>query len=432
MRGLLASARELPGEAWLMLLSLCLGSFPIGLLMVFFPLYLHDLGMHSFLIGGVFTFAGLGSSVLLLAIGPLADRFGRRSFLIAGTALPMLGFAIFALRTDMPWLIVASMLGGVGFSGGLGGGLVTATYNPMMAAIVPARLRTVALSWAEGAWTLSLALGSLIAGLPALLARLRLMPVLAADRAMFLLCLAVTLLAALLLLPVRERPMQHEVPARAGEKGASWDARPSLPLIAKLTVFFMLQGAGLGLVVQLLPLWFALRFNTSATAIAPWFSASQLVGLLTIPLVPWLVRRLGMASFIVFVAGASTLLLLGVPLSSALPLAGAFYVLRSALIAMQWPAQSSFLQGAVEPRVRGTATSITLGFWSIANALLPALAGYLLDRRLLDLPLLLGILCYGLAALWFYLALRHTPLPEETPAHAVAGQETADSALVAR
>jgi MFS family permease len=116
-----------------------------------------------------------------------------------------------------------------------------------------------------------------------------------------------------------------------------------------------------------------------------------------------------------------------------LPLAGIFYVLRSALIAMQWPAQSSFLQGAVDPRVRGTATSITLGFWSIANALLPALAGYLLDRRLLDLPLVLGILCYGLAALWFYLALRHTPLPEESLVHAVAGEEQqVEQALSAR
>src|SRR5260370_35098085 len=121
----------MPREARLMLLSLFLDSLPIGLLLVLFPLYLHDLGMRSLLIGSIFTVAGIASSVLLVAIGPLADRFGRRRFLIAGTLLPALGFAIFFLSTDPHWLVVANVLGGVGFSGGLGGGLVTATFNPI-------------------------------------------------------------------------------------------------------------------------------------------------------------------------------------------------------------------------------------------------------------------------------------------------------------
>jgi len=172
--------------------------------------------------------------------------------------------------------------------------------------------------------------------------------------------------------------------------------------------------------VQLLPLWFALRFHTTAAAIAPWFAASQLAGLLTIPLVPGLARRLGTARMILLVAALSTLMLAGVPFAPVLPLAGLFYVLRSAFVSMQWPAQQSFLQGAVDPRVRGTATSVALGCWSITNALLPALAGYLMDRSLLAWPLGLGFACYSAAAIWFWLMLRHTPLPEETATHEVS------------
>ena len=74
---------------------------------------------------------------------------------------------------------------------------------------------------------------------------------------------------------------------------------------------------------------------------------------------------------------------------------------------------------AVDPRVRGTATSVALGCWSITNALLPTLAGYLMDRRLLAWPLVLGLACYSTAAIWFWLTLRHTPLPEEMAAHEV-------------
>lgn len=427
LSGLMQGVREVPRNARLMLLSLFLGSLPIGLLMVFFPLYLHDLGMRSFLIGGIFTIAGFASSLLLLAIGPLADRFGRRPFLLGGTALPIAGFAIFALTTDVRWLVVASMLGGVGFSGGLGGGLVTATFNPVLAGTVEPRLRTTMLSWAEGAWTSSMALGAMLSGVPALLARAHVAPLLAADRALFVFCLLVTVASVLLLLPVHESQAATESHTVAAAGGLTESARESLPTILKLAVFFSLQGAGLGLVVQLLPLWFALRFNTTAGGIAPWFAVAQVIGVVTIPLVPMLARRIGTARVILLVAALSTALLTGVPLAPLLPIAGLFYIARSAFIAMQWPAQSSFLQGVVPPRVRGTATSVTLGCWSLANALLPALAGYLLDRKLLMLPLLLGLGCYAAATAWFWLTLRHTPLPEETAPDAASNANAVPS-----
>jgi len=55
--GLSRVVRALPRDAHLLLLSSFLGSLPIGLLLVFFPLYLHDLGLRTLLIGGVFTAA---------------------------------------------------------------------------------------------------------------------------------------------------------------------------------------------------------------------------------------------------------------------------------------------------------------------------------------------------------------------------------------
>ena len=413
MIGLSRAVRALPRDARLLLLSSFLGSLPIGLLLVFFPLYLHDLGLRTLLIGGIFTAAGLGSSLLLLAIGPLADRFGRHAFLIAGTALPAVGFAIFALTTNVGWLVVASMLGGVGFSGGLGGALTTATFNPLLAGTVPPRQRTTVMSWGEAVWTSATACGALLAGLPGLLARAHVTSALAADRAVFVGCFLLIVCAAFVLLPVRDRSLSatHEesvatvpLPARP---------RTAWAVLLKLAVFFALQGAGLGLVVQLLPLWFALRFGAASTAIAPWFAAAQLAGLALIPFVPALARRLGVGGVILLAVGVSTVLLVGVPLAPVLPVAGLFYVVRTGVVSMQWPAQLSFLQGAVDPRQRGRATSVSLSCWSVAMAVFPALAGYFLDRRLLLWPLVLGIVCYAMAAVWFYVTLRRTPLPEE-------------------
>ena len=205
MMGLLRAVRVLPRDAQLLLLSSFLGSLPIGLLLVFFPLYLHDLGLRTLLIGGIFTAAGVGSSVLLLAIGPLADRFGRRAFLITGTAIPALGFAPFALTTNVGWLVVASMLGGVGFSGGLGGALTTATFNPLLAGTVPPHRRTAVMSWSEAIWTSATARGALLAGVPALIVGARLAPPLVAARVVFVGCFVLIVGSALVLLPVRDR-----------------------------------------------------------------------------------------------------------------------------------------------------------------------------------------------------------------------------------
>jgi len=417
------AVRALPRDARLLLLSSFMGSLPIGLLLVFFPLYLHDLGLRTLLIGGIFTAAGLGSSVLLLAIGPLADRFGRRAFLLAGTTLPALGFAILALTTNTGWLVVASMLGGVGFSGGLGGALTTATFNPLLAGTVPPPQRTTVMSWGEATWTSATACGALLAGVPAFLVWAHLAPSLVADRAVFGGCFLLIVCAALVLLPVRARSALATSAGPGTALPPSARPRAEWAVLLKLAVFFALQGAGLGLVVQLLPLWFALRFGAASTTIAPWFAAAQLAGLALIPFVPALARRLGVAGVILLAVGVSTVLLVGVPLAPVLPVAGLFYVLRTGVVAMQWPAQLSFLQGAVDPRVRGLATSVSLSCWSVAMALLPALAGYFIDRRLLAWPLVLGIGCYATAALWFYLTLRRTPLPEEAVPTTAVGHE---------
>lgn len=282
MEGRGDGGRAVPRDARLLLCSLFLSSLPIGLLLVFFPLYLHDLGTQPVLIGGIVTAAGVGTALLMLVIGPLADRWGRQPFLIVGTALPAGGFMIFALSANIGWLVVASLLGGVGFSGGLGGGLVQTTFDPLLAGTVAPCLRTTVLSWAEAVWTLSIGGGAMLAALPALLAHTGVLPLRAADRAMFVGCFVLALSAVLVLLPARERGAP--LPSRAGAvptdpARCAPHVRRLPPVVYKLTVFFALQGAGLGLVVQLLPLWFVLRFHASSAAIAPWFAAGQVAGL---------------------------------------------------------------------------------------------------------------------------------------------------------
>lgn len=412
--------RALPAAARFLLLSSSVGSLATGFMLVFLPLYLHGLGLPAGRIGTLYTLVGLGAAAVMLAGGPLADRFGRRPFLLIGTALPILGFALFAGAGGYWWLVAASLLCNVTGAGGVGDALVTDTLTPTLTAVVDPPAHTAVLSWTKAAWMLCLGLGMFLAILPDALADAHIAPPRVVARALFVLGLLLTVGATLLLLPARtpKRAPARPTPAAGAAKGPAvvgaaggGAVRRALPLLFKITVFYLLQGAGLGLAVQLLPLWFALRFHTHTGAIVPWFAAAQLAGAPLVLLAPAVIRRIGTAGVIVLTVALGAVALAGVALAPLFAVAGLCVVLRAAALALQWPALRIFLLGSVPPAIRGTTMALALGSWSVAAALLPTVAGALLDRGLVLWPLILGVLCYGAAALWFWLALRHTARP---------------------
>ncbi|HEX9435976.1 MAG TPA: MFS transporter, partial [Candidatus Limnocylindria bacterium] len=105
----------------------------MGFLMVVVPLYLARVGLDPAFIGLLFTISGFVTSSLVAFSGILADRFGRRRFLVAGTALPIASYAIFAMTTDRSWLIVAAALGGVGLANGAAGAMTVASFDALLA-----------------------------------------------------------------------------------------------------------------------------------------------------------------------------------------------------------------------------------------------------------------------------------------------------------
>ena len=108
-------------DVLLLLTSMVLASVPVGYLLVVLPLYLNRAGLEPSVIGLLYSLSGLVTAGLVAFSGALADRFGRRGFLIWGTALPICSYVIFAATTDPGWLVVASVIGGVTTTGGWAG-----------------------------------------------------------------------------------------------------------------------------------------------------------------------------------------------------------------------------------------------------------------------------------------------------------------------
>src|ERR1700680_3022361 len=105
-------------DVLLLLTSMTLASVPVGYLQVVLPLYLNRAGLEPSVIGLLYSLSGLVTAGLVAFSGALADRFGRRGFLIWGTALPICSYVILAATTDPRWLVLASVVGGGGIANG--------------------------------------------------------------------------------------------------------------------------------------------------------------------------------------------------------------------------------------------------------------------------------------------------------------------------
>ena len=145
------------------------------------------------------------TAILVAFSGALADRFGRRTFLVGGTALPMLSYAVFAATTEPAWLVLASLVGGVGLANGAAGALTAASFDALLAEHTPPRRRTTVFAWSQAVWALALGLGSFAAQLPELLRQQLGMRELEAYQPGFMGIIVLAAIATLALLPMSER-----------------------------------------------------------------------------------------------------------------------------------------------------------------------------------------------------------------------------------
>lgn len=383
-----------PAGARLLLANGYLATVPLGFQMVIVPLYLSRAGFDPAFIGLLFTVSGLVTSGLVAVSGLLADRFGRSRFLIAGTALPITSYAILALTTDPAWLIVAATLGGVGLANGAAGALTVASFDALLAERTSDQERTRVFASAQALWNLALATGAIFAVVPELL-RAAGSAELDSYRPAFIAAIVIGVIATLLVLPIRD------VEGGAQHRPAHWLPRRSIRPIVTYSIGIGLLGFGLGVAVQLMPLWLNLRFGATEGELAPWYSLAQFLSIASVAVVPWLDRRFGPSRSVLgmqLVGGSLLALIVVMP---AFAPAIALFVVRGFLTNLSWPFQQSLLMSSVEPSERASAAGIGFSVWGMANALGPGIAGYLLATGVLALPLVFGGLAYATAGLVF-------------------------------
>ena len=391
-----------PRGTRLLLLSSFLATVPLGYLIVVLPLYLARAGIEPAVIGGLYAASGAVTALLVAFSGVFADRWGRRRFLLAGTLLPIGSYLVFATTTDVPWLVFASFLGGVGLANGAAGALTISSFDALLADNTTETTRTKVFASSQALWSLALAVGSLSAGAPEIIHRLfPEISELVAYRPPYLAMAVITLFAGLVLIPIRDDPAVH-----AKRVASGWWPKRSRQAILTYSIAIGFLGFALGVAIQLLPLWYSLRFGVNEADLGPWYAAGQLASLGTLVAVPYLERRLGGPNTILFALSTSAVCLALIVVAPVFVVAAVLHLVRSFLTNLSWPFHQSLLMTTTVPEERATAVGTGFAVWGTTNALGPLAAGLMIGAGVYAIPLLVGSLMYVCGGLVFGLGFR--------------------------
>jgi MFS family permease len=253
------------------------------------------------------------------------------------------------------------------------------------------------------------ALGALAGGLPTVLQEVLPLDRAEALRTMFLIYAALGVTATVLFVQLSKAV---EV---SGERRPIAGLRRSRDKVATLSLLFGVDSFAGGFVIQsMVALWFFEKFEVSLERLGLIFFIAGLLTASSFLVAAWLAARFGLLKTMVFTHLPSNLLLMLVPLAPTLPLALAFYLARMSLSQMDVPTRQAYTVALVEPEERTAAAGVTNVSRTMAQAVSPSLAGYVMGSLSLSAPFFIGgglKIVYDLA---LYGAFRRVRLPQET------------------
>jgi MFS family permease len=339
-------------------------------------------GLSTRRIGAVITATLVGSAVVTLGVGLRGHRIGRRRLLRAAAMLMVATGIGFAVVTRFWPLLVVAFVGTMNPSAG-----DVSVFLPTEQALLPqttsATTRTALFARYALVGSLLGAVGSLAAGVPDALADHHVLSRAGALRGTFL-------VYAVLGLVVLSR-YARLTPAIEPADVARTPLGPSRSIVYRLSALFSIDAFGGGFVVQaLLALWLFRRFGLSIAVAGQIFFWTGLLSAGSALVAVKVAKRIGLVRTMVFTHLPANGFLILTPFMPNLGLAVACLVARSALSQMDVPARTSYVMAVVTPAERPAAASVTNVPRSLASAMAPFLAGWLLERSRFGWPLVIG------------------------------------------
>jgi MFS family permease len=394
------------GDAALLLWSRGLRAFGDGLVSIVLPAYLLVRGFEASEVGLLITATLLGSAASTLLIGMLAGRFARKRLLLALSLLMAATGLAFASFADFWPLLIVAFFGTFNPSTGDVSPILPLEHAALAESVSDTQ-RTALFARYSLVGSLAGAFGVLSAGLVDLLDNR--VAALHAMQAMFVLY-ALIGLAALVIYRRLSPALDHV------DRRTTAPLGPSRGVVFRLAALFSLDSFGSGFFIQsLLAVWLFERFGLTIAATGQIFFCMGLLSALSYLAAVPLSRRIGLVNTMVFTHLPANLCVMAVPFAPSLPIAIALLMGRGLLSQMDVPTRTSYVMAVVTPAERAAASSVTAVPRSLASAISPGIAGWMLTLSGFGWPLVVGgalKIVYDLALLAMFRGVRP---PEEQP-----------------
>jgi len=392
-------------EAGVLLTTRGIRGFVDGVVSLSITALLPVFGFSALQVGVIVTGMMLGSAALTLLVGTKGHAFPRRSLLLAGSVLMVISGALFGTATSFAALFVVGVIGTLNPTAG-DVSVFLPLEQSMIAGTTPAVSRTALYARYTFIGGIAGAFGTLAIRIPEAIAG----NTSVSEETALRWCFGVYVLAGFVVmalyrtLSVGSTDPDTVVAAPLGR---------SKNVVYKLAALFSLDAFGGGFVVQsMLALWLFQRFDLSIGAAGTLLFVTGTLSAASGFVAAWLATRIGLVRTMVFSHLPANCFLIAAAFMPTVQLAVVMLVLRSLLSSMDVPARTSYVMAVVSPAERAAAASVTNVPRSLAAALPPTAAGWMLDHSTFGWPLIIA----GTAKIIYDLLLlrqfRHV-LPEE-------------------
>jgi len=354
-----------------------LRGFADGLVAASLAGYLGDqLGYSATRIGVIVTGMLLGSAILTMFTGTRGSGIPRRRLLRAGAMLMIVTGLVFATSTTFVVLLVFGFIGTMNPSGS-----DVSVVQPIEQSLLPLtttrerRTHTFArYSFFGGALA---ALGALSAGLPARFDW-------PAESVFVVYALAgVAMLGVYATMSPEVEMASHASPATP--------LGPSKRIVYQLAALFSLDSFAGGFAVQsLLVLWLLRRHHFTVGKAGVVLAAMQILSAASGFVAVRIERRIGPLRTMVFTHLPGQIMLIAAAFAPSARLAVGCLIARSLVSSMDVPVRNAFVMSVVTPPERAAAASVTNVPRSLASAIPPLAAGWMLDQTTFGWPLIIA------------------------------------------
>lgn len=365
--------------------------------------HLEGLGFSAFETSAIVTATLLGSAGLTLLAGIAGDRYPPRRVLLVSAAVMIATGCGFALATGFWPILLVAFVGTLNPSQG-DVTLFLPTEQALLARATAPEHRTALFARYNLAGALLGAAGALASGVPERVARAGWLEAPDALRAAFV-AYAIVGVACMAIYGGLQL-------GRMARAAGSAHARPlarSRPVVLRLAALFSLDSLGGGFAVQsILALWLFRRFEFSlGQAGALFFGMGLLAAFSQLASAP-IARRIGLVRTMVYTHVPANLFLAAAAFMPTAPLAVTCLLARMATSSMDVPARQALVMSVVPPEEQAAAASVTNVPRSLAAALAPLAAGWLLEHAWIGSPLVIAgalKLAYDLLLLAMFLEI---------------------------